>query len=135
QRAYAIRKDKIVSIFSLSGIGWIFVPSAVGTLAFVAIGLQKAPEQVNQVAPFIAEVYGGGIAKWAFLIGVWAALASTIAALINALAALIVNDVYLKMKPKTSEKQQIKFVRMITIIIGIVAMLFSLPETTTMLGL
>ncbi|MCM3585025.1 hypothetical protein M3182_04600 [Mesobacillus maritimus] len=133
QRAYAIRKDKVVKIFSLAGVGWFFVPIAVATLAFVAIGFQHAPDQVNQVAPFIAKVYGGQFANWAFLVGVWAALASTIAALINALVSLVLNDVYLKIKPNTSEKHQLKFVRVATVVIGIVAMLFSLPQLTSML--
>ncbi|SFE55956.1 sodium:solute symporter family transporter [Alteribacillus iranensis] len=133
QRAYAVRRDKIMGIFSLAGIGWIFVPLAVASLAFVAISTQQAPDQVNQVAPYIAEIYGGQFAKWAFLVGVWAALASTIAALINALVSLIYNDVYLKIKPNTEGKNQIKVVRMMTLVIGVVALLFSLPQLTSML--
>lgn len=135
QRAYAIRKDKIVSIFTLSGIGWIFVPLAVSSLAFVAIATKQSPAQINQVAPFIAEIYGGDFSKWAFLIGVWSALASTMAALINAIAALILNDVYIRIKPKATDREQMKFVRYTTICIGLVALVVSMPQITTMLEL
>lgn len=133
QRAYAIRRDKVFSIFTFAGIGWCFVPLAVATLAFVALATGQAPKEVNQVAPFIAQVYGGDFASWAFLIGVWAALASTIAALLNAIASLILNDVYLRLKPKASDKQQLKFARNLTIAIGIVGLLVSLPKLTSML--
>ncbi|WP_368653118.1 hypothetical protein AB4Y30_15695 [Ornithinibacillus sp. 4-3] len=133
QRAYAIRRDRVFSIFTLSGIGWCFVPLAVATLAFVALGTGQAPKEVNQVAPFIAQVYGGEFASWAFLIGVWAALASTIAALLNAIVSLVLNDVYLKMKPKATGKQQLAFAKIATITIGIVGLLVSLPKFTSML--
>lgn len=135
QRAYAIRPDKIKQVFSLSGIGWIFIPSSVAALAFVSLAFQQAPEQVNQVAPFIAEVYGGPFAKWAFLVGVWSALTSTIAAVINALVSLITNDIYLKVKPKSTEKQQLRFSKRASISVGILGLLVSLPQLNTMLGL
>ncbi|SEI90433.1 Na+/proline symporter [Bhargavaea ginsengi] len=133
QRAYAIRKDKVTQIFSLSGIGWFFVPIAVATLAFVAIGTQQAPKEVNQVAPFIAEIYGGEFASWAFLIGVWAALASSIAALLNSITSLILNDIYLKFKPKATNDQQLSFAKKLTIAIGVLGLLVSLPKITSML--
>lgn len=133
QRAYAIRRDKIVSIFTISGFGWIFVPLAVASLAFVAIATGQAPAQVNQVAPYIAEIYGGDFAKWAFLVGVWSALASTMAALINAIVSLVLNDVYLRIKPNSTNKQQLKFARYATVVIGLIALLISLPQIMTML--
>lgn len=133
QRAYAIRRDKVFSIFTLAGIGWCFVPLAVATLAFVALGTGQAPKEINQVAPFIAQVYGGQFGAWAFLIGVWAALASTIAALLNAIVSLILNDVYLKIKPEASDKKQLRFARNVTIIIGVLGLLVSLPKLTSML--
>lgn len=133
QRAYAIRRDRVFSIFTLAGIGWCFVPLAVATLAFVALGTGQAPKEVNQVAPFIAQVYGGNFGSWAFLIGVWAALASTIAALINAIVSLILNDVYLRIKPNATDKQQLKFARNLTLLIGFLGLLVSLPKFTSML--
>lgn len=135
QRAYAIRRDRTVSIFTIAGIGWIFVPLAVASLAFVAIATQQEPAQVNQVAPFIAEIYGGSFAKWAFLVGVWSALASTMAALINAIVSLFINDVYLRIRPDTTNEEQIKVARYTTIAIGVIALLISLPQIMTMLQL
>lgn len=133
QRAYAVRKDKLMSIFFLAGIGWFFVPLATATLAFVAIGMGQAPEQVNQVAPYIAEIYGGNFVSWVFLVGVWSALASTIAAVLNSLVSLALNDIYKTINPKADNKKLIKTARWLTVIIGIVAFLISLPQFLTML--
>jgi urea-proton symporter len=133
QRAYAVRKESLVKIFSLAGIGWFFVPLAVATLAFVAIGTNQAPAQINQVAPFIAEIYGGNFVSWVFLVGVWSALASTIAAILNALVSLILNDVYKHINPLADDKKKMKIARLLTIGIGILALVLSLPKMLTML--
>ncbi len=133
QRAYAVRKDSIVKIFSLAGIGWFFVPLAVATLAFIAIGTNQAPEQINQVAPYIAEIYGGKFVSWVFLVGVWSALASTIAAILNALVSLVLNDVYKHINPQADDKKKLKIGRALTIAIGILALVLSLPKMLTML--
>lgn len=133
QRAYAVRKDKLMSIFILAGIGWFFVPLATATLAFVAIGTGQVPDQVNQVAPFIAEIYGGNFVSWVFLVGVWSALASTIAAILNSLVSLILNDIYMSFKPEASNKNMLKIARWLTVVIGVIAFLISLPQFLTML--
>lgn len=133
QRAYAVRKEKLMSIFSLAGIGWFFVPLATATLAFVAIGTGQAPEQINQVAPYIAEIYGGNFVSWVFLVGVWSALASTIAAILNSLVSLVLNDVYKSINPKADNQKLLKIGRWLTVVIGILAMLISLPKFLTML--
>lgn len=133
QRAYAVRKEKLMNIFSLAAIGWFFLPLATATLAFVAVGTNQAPNQVNQVAPFIAEVYGGNFVSWVFLVGVWSALASTIAAVLNSLVSLVLNDVYKHVNPNASDKKQLKIGRILTVIIGVLALLISLPKFLTML--
>ncbi|WP_226086103.1 sodium:solute symporter family transporter [Mesobacillus sp. S13] len=133
QRAYAVRKEKLMSIFSLAGIGWFFVPLATATLAFVAIGTGQAPEQVNQVAPYIAEIYGGEFVSWVFLVGVWSALASTIAAILNSLVSLILNDVYKSINPNADNNKLLKMAKGLTVVIGILALLISLPKFLTML--
>ncbi|WP_174729218.1 sodium:solute symporter family transporter [Mesobacillus harenae] len=133
QRAYAVRKDKLMSIFGLAGIGWFFVPLATATLAFVAIGTGQAPDQINQVAPYIAEIYGGKFVSWVFLVGVWSALASTIAAILNSLVSLILNDVYKTINPKADDKKLLKTGKWLTVVIGILALLISLPKFLTML--
>lgn len=133
QRAYAVKKKKLFRIFLLAGIGWFFVPLAVATLSFVAIGTNQAPEQINQVAPYIAAIYGGGFVKWVFLVGVWSALASTIAAVLNALVALFLNDVYEHVKPDADDKTKLRIGRGATILIGVIALLISLPQFLSML--
>lgn len=133
QRAYAVRKKDIAKIFTLAGVGWFFLPLSTATLAFVAIGTNQFPDQVNQVAPFIAEVYGGNISNWIFLIGVWSALASTIAAVLNSLTSLILNDIVKPLKPNMSNKDELKYAKITTVIIGIIALLLSLPKFLTML--
>ena len=133
QRAYAVKKDKLVRIFGLAGVGWFVVPLATATLAFVAVGTGQAPEQVNQVAPFIAQVYGGDLASWVFLVGVWSALASTIAAILNSLASLFINDVYMRLRPQSTDRQTLSVARITTVAIGIIALVLSLPQFLTML--
>jgi Na+/proline symporter len=58
QRAYAVRRDRLLPAFVISGIGWAFVPIAVSTLAFIALAEGLQPEQVNQVAPSLPSVSG-----------------------------------------------------------------------------
>jgi Na+/proline symporter len=133
QRAYAIKKEKISIIYTLAGLGWFFVPLATAILAFVALGTQQEPAQVNQVAVFISQVYGGNFVSWVFLVGVWAALASTIAAVLNSIVTLIVNDLYLERGKVRSEKDIMKMIRILTIVVGIGALLLSLLKLLTML--
>ncbi len=137
QRAYAIRKDKVAGIFTISGIGWLFVPMAVGTLAFVGLanGVEVGKEigSINQLAPYIAKIYGGNFVGYLFLVCVWSALASTIAGILNALSTLYVNDVYTKIKPQATSAQKLKVARIATVIIGVVALLLSLPKLLSML--
>lgn len=133
QRAYAVKKDKLVRIFTLAGVGWFVVPLATATLAFVAIGTGQAPEQVNQVAPYIAQIYGGGFASWVFLVGVWSALASTIAAILNSLASLFINDLYMTRRPGLTDSHYLNAARVTTVVIGLIALVLSLPQFLTML--
>ncbi|PSL40743.1 Na+/proline symporter [Planomicrobium soli] len=133
QRAYAVRKDKLMSIFGLAGIGWFFVPLATATLAFVAIGTNQAPAEVNQVAPFIAQIYGGNFVSWVFLVGVWSALASTIAAILNALVSLLIHDIYQSINPRADNAKLLRISKILTVVIGVLALLISLPKFLTML--
>lgn len=134
QRAYAIRRDVVVKTFMLSGIGWVLVPLAVASLAFVALGFGNQPAHPNQVAPFVAQIYGGRVAGWLFLVAVWTALASTTAASINALATLVMNDVIPRVKDEEpTDEELLSYGKYLTIAVGIVGMIFSLPQILTML--
>jgi Na+/proline symporter len=133
QRAHAIRRDKVGSIFVLAGIGWAFVPVAMSTLAFVAIGTGRTPAFVNQVAPYIAQIYGGQLATWLFLVCVWSALTSTIAAVLNAFVSLVLNDLYIPRNPGADKKQLISFGRKMTVVFGLIAMVLSMPRLLTMM--
>lgn len=133
QRAYAIRRDVVVKTFMLSGIGWALVPLAVASLAFVALGFGDSPEQINQVAPLIAQIYGGDIAGWLFLVAVWSALCSTTAASINSLATLVMNDIVPDVKEDVTNDELLMYGKYLTIVVGILGLLLSLPQILTML--
>ncbi|MFD1633106.1 sodium:solute symporter family transporter [Haloplanus ruber] len=133
QRAYAIRSDVVAKTFGLSGIGWILVPLAIASLSFVALAFDQTPEQVNQVAPMIAQIYGGAFSGWLFLIAVWSALCSTTAASINALATLLMNDAVPRVKDDVSEDELLRYGKYFTLLVGVLGLLFSLPRILTML--
>src|SRR5918998_949955 len=90
QRAYAVRRDRLLPAFVISGIGWAFVPIAVSTLAFIALAQGLQPEQVNQVAPLVAQRFGGNFASYMFLVVVWSAILSTAAALLAGVVSPVV---------------------------------------------
>lgn len=133
QRAYAIRRDIVVKTFALSGIGWILVPLSVASLAFVALAFGRQPDQVNQVAPLIAEVYGGAVSGWLFLVAVWSALCSTTAASINALATLIMNDAIPRIKDDVTQEELLQYGKYLTVVVGFAGFVLSLPRILTML--
>jgi len=132
QRAYAIREEDVLKTFMLSGIGWALVPLAVASLAFVALAFGREPAQINQVAPLVAQVYGGQFAGWLFLVAVWSALASTTAASINALATLLMHDLLPRVKD-VSNDESLQYGKYLTVVVGIAGLLLSLPKILTML--
>lgn len=135
QRAYAIRSDRLVRTFLISGIGWIFVPLAVSALAFIALAEGISPGQVNQVAPLVAERFGGSFVSYMFLVLVWSAILSTAAASLNALSALLLNDLVPRYRPNLGEQQQKRYGAFITLTVGVIGLLITLPQITSMLQL
>ena len=133
QRAYAVRRDRLLPAFVISGIGWAFVPIAVSTLAFVALAEGIRPEQVNQVAPLVAERFGGSFAGYMFLVVVWSAILSTAAASLNAFASVILNDLVPRFRPNLGDPEQKRYGAIITVVVGVVALLLTLPQFTSML--
>ena len=133
QRAYAVRQDKLLPAFLLSGVGWAFVPIAVSTLAFVALAEGIEPEQVNQVAPLVAERFGGSFASYMFLVVVWSAILSTAAASLNAFSSVILNDLVPRFRPNLGDRQQKRYGAIITVVVGIIGLLLTLPQFTSML--
>jgi Na+/proline symporter len=133
QRAYAIRQEDVLKTFMLSGIGWALVPLAVASLAFVALAFGREPEQINQVAPLVAQVYGGQFAGWLFLVAVWSALASTTAASINALATLLMHDLLPRVKEGVTDDESLQYGKYLTVVVGVLGLLLSLPRILTML--
>ena len=133
QRAYAVRRDRLLPAFVISGIGWAFVPIAVSTLAFVALAEGIRPEQVNQVAPLVAERFGGSFAGYMFLVVVWSAILSTAAASLNAFASVILNDLVPRFRPNLGDPEQKRYGAIITVVVGMVALLLTLPQFTSML--
>lgn len=134
QRAYAIRRDDVLKTFLLSGIGWALVPLAVASLAFVALAFGDEPAHPNQVAPLVAQVYGGEAAGWFFLVAVWTALASTTAALVNGLVTLVMNDIIPQLKDgEPTDEELLQYGKYLTVMVGIAGLIFSLPQILTML--
>jgi Na+/proline symporter len=133
QRAYAVRRDRILPTFLVAGIGWAFVPIAVSTLAFIALAEGIKPEQVNQVAPQVAQQFGGDFAGYMFLIVVWSAILSTAAASLNAFSSVILNDLVPRVRPNLDDRQLTRYGAIITLVVGIVGLLLTLPQFTSML--
>jgi Na+/proline symporter len=133
QRAYAVRRDRLLPAFIISGIGWAFVPIAVSTLAFIALAEGLQPEQVNQVAPLVAQRYGGNFASYMFLVVVWSAILSTAAASLNAFASVILNDLVPRFRPNLGDPEQKRYGAVITVVVGVLALLLTLPQFTSML--
>lgn len=133
QRAYAVRRDRLLPVFLVSGIGWAFVPIAVSTLAFIALAEGIKPEQVNQVAPLVAARFGGSFASYMFLVVVWSAILSTAAASLNAFTSVILNDLVPRVRPGLDEQQLKRYGAFITVAVGIVGLLLTLPQFTSML--
>jgi Na+/proline symporter len=133
QRAYAVRRDRLLPAFVISGIGWAFVPIAVSTLAFIALAEGLQPEQVNQVAPLVAQRFGGSFASYMFLVVVWSAILSTAAASLNAFASVILNDLVPRFRPNLGDPEQKRYGAVITVVVGVLALLLTLPQFTSML--
>ncbi len=133
QRAYAVRRNRLLPAFIISGIGWAFVPIAVSTLAFVALAEGLQPEQVNQVAPLVAERFGGSFASYMFLVVVWSAILSTAAASLNAFSSVILNDLVPRFRPNLGDREQKRYGAIITVVVGVIGLLLTLPQFTSML--
>ena len=133
QRAYAVRRDRLALTFLVSGLGWAFVPLAVSTLAFIALAEGIQPAQVNQVAPQVAQQLGGNFATYMFLVVVWSAILSTAAAALNALSSLILNDLVPRFRADLGEREQKRYGAIITVVIGVIGLLLTLPQFTSML--
>jgi len=133
QRGYAIRRDRVTPAFIISGIGWIFVPTAVGTLAFIALAEGLEPAHINQVAPMVARQVAGPLAGYMFLVVVWSALLSTAAGSLNALTSLVLNDLIPRYKPKATQVELKRYGMWMTVIFGAIALLLTLPRFLTML--
>ncbi len=136
QRAYSLRPSTVNKTYLFSGLGWMFVPIATGSLALVALGTGFKPNPVNSVAPDIVSQYTGQLGGVLFLALLWAAIASTLAALLNAVAAIFMNDIYQRyINPNATNKQLLKAGKIATVVIAVVTIIAAWPEPMTMLSL
>lgn len=137
QRAFAVRKAVMKKTFTYAGVGWIFVPIATGTLAFVAVGTGlELPGGPSSVAPEVVANYAGTLGSVLFLALLWAALASTMAALFNGVAGIFMNDVYNNMiNKKATDKQVLWAGRIITVVLGAITIVTALQQPATLLSL
>ena len=136
QRAYSLRPSSVNKTYFLSGLGWMFVPIAIGSLALVALGTGIKPEPINAVAPMVVEHYMGRVGSILFLVLLWAAIASTLAALLNAVSSIYINDIYNQFfNKKASDSQLLKAGRKATIGAGIITIIVAWPEPMSLLSL
>ena len=116
----------------ISGIGWIFVPTAVGTWPYsLGRGLGTGPHQSG--GPYGGSSGGRPSAGYMFLVVVWSALLSTAAGSLNALTSLVLNDLIPRYKPKATQVELKRYGMWMTVIFGAIALLLTLPRFLTML--
>ena len=137
QRAFMLRKSVITKTFAFAGIGWVFVPVAIGALAWVAVGTgMELPGGPSSVAPAVVAQYAGGIGSVVFLVLIWAALASTMSALLNGVAGIFMNDVYNNfIKPHASDRELLRVGRWLTIAAAALTVILAWPRPLTLLTL
>lgn len=137
QRAFALRKAILKKTFVFAGIGWVFVPVATGTLAFVAVGTgMDLPGGPSSVAPEVVAQFAGTLGSVFFLALLWAALASTMAALMNGVAGIFMNDIYNNViRPGANDKQVLTAGRIATVVIALITIATALQRPSTLLSL
>ncbi|MBK0419609.1 hypothetical protein JD276_11250 [Leucobacter sp. CSA1] len=137
QRAFALRKSVMKKTFTYAGIGWIFVPIATGTLAFVAVGTGlELPGGPSSVAPEVVAEHAGTLGSVLFLALLWAALASTMAALLNGVAGIFMNDIYNNViNKRATDKQVLWSGRVATVVLAAITIATALARPTTLLSL
>lgn len=137
QRAFALRPGIITRTFTFAGIGWVFVPIATGTLAWVAVGTgMELPGGPSSVAPEVVSEYAGTFGSVLFLGLIWAALASTMAALFNGVSGIFMNDIYQNfVNPQASDKTVLRVGRIATVGLAALTILIAWPKPLTLLTL
>lgn len=137
QRAFSLRAGTLKKTFAFAGVGWIFVPIATGSLAFVAVGTgMDLPGGPSSVAPAVVREFAGTFGSIFFLALLWAALASTMAALLNSVAGIFMNDIYLNfMKKDATDKQVLRVGRIATVVLAAITVATALPRPATLLSL
>jgi Na+/proline symporter len=137
QRAFALRPGIIKQTFTFAGIGWVFVPIATGTLAWVAVGKGlDLPGGPSSVAPEVVSAYAGTFGSVLFLGLIWAALASTMAALFNAVSGIFMNDVYQNfVRPHATDREVLRVGRITTVVLAAITILIAWPKPLTLLTL
>ena len=137
QRAFALRPGVIAKTFTFAGIGWVFVPIATGTLAWVAVGTGlELPGGPSTVAPEVVAQYTGRVGSVIFLVLIWAALASTMSALLNAVSGIFMNDVYNNfVRPHATDRELLRVGRILTVVAAVITIAVAWPKPLTLLTL
>lgn len=137
QRAFMLRRGIIKKTFTLAGLGWIFVPVATGTLAWVAVGTgMDLPGGPSSVAPEVVAEYAGGLGSVLFLALIWAALASTTSALLNGVSGIVMNDIFHNfVKPHATDREVLRVGRITTVVLAVVTVIAAWPRPLTLLTL
>lgn len=137
QRAFALRPGVITKTFTFAGIGWVFVPIATGTLAWVAVGTGlELPGGPSTVAPEVVAQYTGRVGSVIFLVLIWAALASTMSALLNAVSGIFMNDVYNNfVRPHATDRELLRVGRILTVVAAVITIAVAWPKPLTLLTL
>jgi Na+/proline symporter len=105
QRAFAIKKDKIITAFTGSALVFVVVPVSVGLLGFIAAGqgLDISPESVGMTTVI---TLGANLPSWTLILFVFilfAGLVSVLDSHLSSSASLFGHDVRNKIKSSKSE--------------------------------
>lgn len=137
-RAYASKPTVSFKGFLISGVMWMTVPLAAGSIALAALALPGVFDvpQVNMVFPIVASELLGTTGAVLTLVVVYAALASTMSGLLVATAGLLTQDIYRQfINPNASDEQLRRTARWLIGALAALTIILSWNYVTSMYGL
>jgi Na+/proline symporter len=132
QRNYMIRKSSVIPSFIIGGLAWAVISFAFSSLTFMAFSYTGESPVTSRVLFNVVYQYGKDMGLVFLFIGLCFAITSTIAITLNSMTSLLIYDLY-PIKKKTHVRHQIRIAGMITIILGLLAMLLSMQHAFSML--
>ena len=128
QRAIAaVTRNTLKKAYLLGGLfAWLPIPFVCGNVfGLGALSEKLTPEVTTQISPYIASMAFGG-AGLLFMLLVFMAAMSTGDTSMAGIQALLTVDVYKRSKPQATEKEQMRFARLIIWPFGIVIVIIAI---------